>query len=167
MDKTRLFIGGALVVTAAALLLGAAGEADALGVQSKPTGTLQSSRYAAGRMPASARTYYASTLGVDELSAQLAESGQLVRFTYRIVDVGLAKPILEKIYNPTLLDERAHAVLSVPTMEKVGPLRQSGAPEAGKTYWVLFSNRGGVVKPGDKVSVIVGSIRIDGLVIEK
>ncbi|MDE2219744.1 MAG: hypothetical protein KGJ52_05115 [Gammaproteobacteria bacterium] len=123
------------------------------------------SRYAAGEMPASARSYYSATWGVDQLRAQLAESGQLVRFSYRIVDARLAKPLLDKVSNPSLLDERAGAVLSVPTMEKVGPLRQSGAAEAGKTYWVLFSNKGGVVTAGDRVSVVIGSFRVDGLIV--
>lgn len=127
----------------------------------------QHSRYAAGAMPASAKSYYAASWGVDELGAQLAESGQLVRFSYRIVNPTLARPLLEKVSSPSLLDERRHAVLTVPQMEKVGPLRQAGPATAGKTYWVLFSNRGGVVQPGDRVSVVIGSVRIDGLVIEK
>jgi hypothetical protein len=118
-------------------------------------------------MPASARNYYAAVLGVDELATQLAESGQLVRFSYRIVDTRLAGPLLDKLSSPSLLDERAHAVLSVPTMEKVGPLRQSGAAQAGKTYWVLFSNRGNVVRDGDRVTVVIGSLRIDGLIVQK
>ena len=125
------------------------------------------SRYSAGAMPASARNYYASIWGVDQLTAQLAESGQLVRFSYRIVDPTLAKALLDKVSNPSLLDERAHAVLSVPTMEKVGPLRQSGAVEGGKTYWVLFSNRGQVVRDGDRVSIVIGSFRVDGVVVQK
>ncbi len=125
------------------------------------------SRYSAGAMPASARNYYASTWGVDQLATQLAESGQLVRFSYRILDSSLAKPLLDKVSSPSLLAEHAHAVLSVPTMEKVGPLRQSGAAEAGKTYWVLFSNRGRVVHDGDRVSVVIGSFRVDGLVVQK
>jgi hypothetical protein len=125
------------------------------------------SRYAAGAMPESARRYYANTWGVDQLSAQLAESGQLVRFSYRIVDIALARPLLDKASSPSMLDERAHAVLAVPTMEKVGPLRQSGAPAAGKVYWVLFSNKGDVVRAGDRVSVVIGSFRVDGLVVNK
>jgi hypothetical protein len=133
----------------------------------KKTGPQQPSRYTAGGMPAGARNYYASTWGVDGLGTQLAESGQLVRFSYRIVNAALAKPLLDKVSNPSLLDERRHAVLSVPQMEKVGPLRQAGPAEAGKTYWVLFSNRGGVVQPGDRVSVVIGSVRIDGLIVEK
>lgn len=147
-------------------MLGASHAATPPGTQKK-AGPRQPSRYTAGAMPAGARNYYANTWGVDELGTQLAESGQLVRFSYRIVDATLARPLLDKVSNPSLLDERRHAVLAVPQMEKVGPLRQAGTAEAGKTYWVLFSNRGGVVQPGDRVSVVIGSVRIDGLVIEK
>jgi len=130
---------------------------------SQPT---HASRAVSGGMPASARTYYASLYGVDQLSAELAESGQLVRFSYRILDAKLAEPFLDKVSNPQMLDERAKAVLSVPSMEKVGPLRQGGAVDVGKVYWVLFSNRGGVVKHGDRVSVVIGTRRIDGLIVE-
>src|SRR5579885_2507124 len=145
-SQTQLLVAPLLAL--AAVVAGQPVGAAAPGGKLPPAVPAPASRHAAGAMPASARAYYSSTLGVDELSTQLAESGQLVRFSYRIVDMVLAKPVLDKISSPTLLDERAHAVLSVPTMEKVGPLRQSGVPEAGKTYWVLFSNRGGVVKPG-------------------
>jgi hypothetical protein len=117
-------------------------------------------------MPAGARNYYAAFYGVDQLSAELAESGQLVRFSYRIVDAKLAQPFLDKISAPQMLDERARAVLSVPSMEKVGPLRQGGSVDVGKVYWVLFSNRGGVVRHGDRVSVVIGTRRIDGLIVE-
>lgn len=164
----RRKIGRAIVaglVAGGTALFVAQASATAAKPQKAPAG--QPSRHAAGAMPASARNYYASTLGVDELAAQLAESGQLVRVSYRIVDARLAKPLLDKMSSPTLLDERRKTVLSVPTMEKVGALRQSGDAEPGKTYWVLFSNRGGVVQAGDRVSMVVGSSRIDGLIVEK
>jgi hypothetical protein len=35
-------------------------------------------------------------------------------------------------------------------MEKVGQLRQSSTPEAGKVYWMAFSNKDGRVKRGDR-----------------
>lgn len=121
---------------------------------------------ALGSMPESARTYYALAWGIDQVSAKLAESGQLVRVSYRVVDPGKAKPFHEKTSSPLLLDEKAHAVLQVPTMEKVGPLRQSGAPESGKSYWMVFSNKGNLVKAGHRISVVIGQVRVDGLVVQ-
>ncbi len=123
------------------------------------------SPYVAG-MPNSARSIYALTWGVDQLSAKLAQSGQLVRFNYRVVDAAKAKALNDKASSPYLLDEKAHAVLQVPEMEKVGKLRQSGAPENGKTYWMVFSNKGNLVKAGHRVSVVIGQVRIDGLVVQ-
>ena len=158
-------------VVAAVLALAAASDLQAASNTAKPAsqkakGPAHASRAAEAGMPSSARTYYASIYGVDEMSAELAESGQLVRFSYRVVDPALAKPFFDKVSNPNMLDERAHAVLSVPNMEKVGPLRQGGSVDSGKVYWVLFSNRGQVVKPGDRVSVVIGSRRVDGLIVQ-
>lgn len=124
----------------------------------------KASPYVAG-MPASARGYYAMAWGVDDMSVRLAESGQLVRFSYRVTDPAKAKVLQEKASAPYLLDEKVHAVLQVPTMEKVGPLRQSMAAEAGKTYWMAFSNKGNIVKAGHRVSVVIGQFRVDGLVV--
>jgi hypothetical protein len=124
------------------------------------------SRPPIGGMPNSARAFYALAWGVDQLSVQLAESGQLVRFSYRVVDAAKAKVLHDKASSPQLLDEKVHAVLQVPTMEKVGPLRQTTQPDAGKSYWMVFSNKGNLVKAGHKVSVVIGSFRVDGLIIK-
>jgi hypothetical protein len=117
-------------------------------------------------LPPSARQTYALLWGVDQMRVQLTESGQLARFSYRVIDSAKAAPLQEKAAGPQMLDERAHALLQVPTMEKVGPLRQSNPAENGKSYWMTFSNKGTVVKVGDHVSVVVGTFRVDGLVVE-
>jgi len=130
-----------------------------------PTGTKVPSHHAAG-MPGSARQFYATTWGVDELSAKLVESGQLVRFNYRVIDKVKAAPFNSRASSPEMLDEVAHVVLQVPTMEKVGPLRQSMPPEEGMVYWILFSNKGEFVKAGHQVSVLIGPVRIDGLIVQ-
>jgi hypothetical protein len=53
----------------------------------------------------------------------------------------------------------------VPSLEKVGQLRQSATPEAGKVYWMAFSNKGRLVKRGDRVNVVIGTFRAGGLVV--
>ena len=126
----------------------------------------QLSRHRTAGMPESARQYYARTWGVDQLSAKLAESGQLVRFNYRVIDATKAAPLNVRASSPQMIDEKARVSLVVPTMEKVGPLRQSMAPENGKIYWMVFSNKGNYVKPGDRVSVLIGPFRVDGLVVQ-
>ena len=113
-----------------------------------------------------AREYCRLVWGVDLLTAKLAESGQIVRFSYRIVDAGKAKTLNDKKFNPVLIDEAAHVKLIVPSLEKVGELRQSSTPEEGRIYWMAFSNRGGPVKRGDRVSISIGKFRADGLIVD-
>ncbi len=129
-----------------------------------------SSKRVAGRPPAglpgSARQMYELTWGVDQMATQLTESGQLVRFSYRVTDAAKAAALNEKASSPQLLDEKVHAVLQVPSMEKVGPLRQSSPAETGKAYWMVFSNKGNIVRAGHRVSVVIGKFRVDGLIVE-
>lgn len=90
----------------------------------------------------------------------------MIRFTYRVVDANKAKLLVDKRLEPSMIDEKAHVKLVVPIVDKVGKLRQTSAPEAGKTYWVLFSNKGGYVKRGDRVNVVIGTFHANGLVVD-
>ncbi|HEY1272290.1 MAG TPA: hypothetical protein VGF08_09915 [Terriglobales bacterium] len=113
-----------------------------------------------------ARNFYQLRWGVDSFEVRSVESGQLIRFSYRVIDPAKAGELNDKKATPYLLDERARVKLVVPTMEKVGQLRQSAAPEAGKNYWMVFSNKGSYVKRGNRVSVVIGKFRVDGLVVQ-
>lgn len=154
----------ALVATILGAMLAVAGLAEAATTSTAPS--KKTSRYLAKPMPESARNYYAVYWGIDQLSAKLMESGALIRFNYRIVDATKAQALQDKAASPSMIDEKARVSLVVPTLEKVGPLRQAMAVENGKTYWMAFSNKGGMVKAGHRVSVVIGPVRIDGLVVE-
>jgi hypothetical protein len=124
------------------------------------------SRYRAVGLSQHAIEHYQTIWGVDSFVVRSVESGQMIRFSYRVIDGEKATAVNDKKATPYLIDEAAHVKLVVPMMEKVGQLRQSAAPESGKSYWMVFSNKGGFVKQGDRVSVEIGKFRVDGLVIE-
>jgi hypothetical protein len=124
------------------------------------------SRFRATAFSNHARDYYQVRWGVDSLGVKMVESGQMIRFSYRIIDPEKAKEVNDKKQTPALVDERARVSLVVPQMEKVGQLRQSSTPEAGKSYWMVFSNKGNFVKRGDRVSVIIGKFRVDNLLVQ-
>ena len=124
------------------------------------------SRYHPDRFAGRAGTYYRLIWGVEGLGVKWAESGEVIRFSYRVLDPEKAKTLNEKRNEPSLIDPQAGVQLVVPSMEQIGPLRQSGAPEAGKAYWMTFSNKGRLVKRGDHVSVVIGNFRADGLVVD-
>lgn len=118
------------------------------------------------RLGKHATVYYQTIWGVDSLTVKWAESGELIRFSYRVVDPEKAKGLNDKKAEPALIDPQARVKLVVPQMEKIGALRQSSTPEAGKSYWMAFSNSGRPVKRGDRVDVVIGQFRAEGLIVE-
>ena len=132
----------------------------------KPSGPVLPQRYRQNRVAARARQYYSLMWGVESLSVKFAESGEIIRFSYRVLDPEKAKPLNDKKSEPSLIDPRAGVKLVVPSLEKIGKLRQSSAPEAGKMYWMAFSNKGGFVKPGHRVDIVIGQFRAEGLIVQ-
>jgi len=124
------------------------------------------SRYKPNRFAGRAGKYYELVWGVDSLSVKWTESGEVIRFTYRVLDADKAKALNDKKSEPFLIDPKAGVKLVVPSLEKVGQLRQSSTPEAGKAYWMAFSNKGRLVKRGDHVKVVIGKFQADGLVVD-
>jgi hypothetical protein len=123
-------------------------------------------RYRTAQIPKSAQQYYETLWGVDSLSVKSVESGEIIRFSYRILDPAKAKILNNKKSEPSLIDPQAGVSLVIPSMEKVGKLRQSSTPEAGKVYWMAFSNKGRKVKPGHRVSIVIGTFRADSLAVQ-
>ena len=90
----------------------------------------------------------------------------MLRFSWRVPDAEKARTLNDKKFEPSLIDPQAGVKLVVPSLEKVGQLRQSSTPEAGKVYWMAFSNNGLRVKRGHRVDVVIGKFRADGLLVE-
>ena len=117
--------------------------------------------------PKRAEAYYGIIWGVESLSAKSVESGEIVRFSWRVLDADKAKPLNDKKVDPLLIDPERGVSLVVPSLEQVGMLRQAPTKiEEGKSYWMAFSNSGRLVKPGDRVIIQIGKFRADGLIVE-
>lgn len=126
----------------------------------------KASPYRPVSVPNRAKNYYLAAWGIDNLLVRHTASGNLIRFSYRVVNPARAKPLGSKLATPYLVGQRSHAMLHVPVMDKVGELRQTGAQGAGQDYWMVFSNKGNLVKVGDRVDVIIGSFHAIGLTVE-
>jgi hypothetical protein len=152
-----LLAGGALVPLAIAQSSTAA---------AKPAVAVSATRYQPNRFAGRAHIYYETIWGVDSLAVKSVESGEIIRFTFRVLDPAKAKSLNDKKIEPFLVDPKAGVKLVIPSLEKVGQLRQSATPEAGKAYWMAFSNKGRMVKRGDHVDVVIGNFHADGLVVD-
>jgi hypothetical protein len=123
-------------------------------------------RYQPDRFAGRAGKYYQLIWGVESLSVKAVESGKLIRFSYRVVDPSKATVFNDKKLDAFLDSPAAHARLVIPTLEKVGQLRQYNNPVEGTSYWMAFSNPRMTVKRGDRVNVVIGQFHAVGLVVE-
>jgi hypothetical protein len=104
--------------------------------------------------------------GVEVIGVKQTAAGYMLEFRYRVIDPLKAKPLFERKTKPALVHETSGSRFVVPTPPKTGALRNSNPPLAGHTYWMFFANPGGYVKPGERVSVVIGDFRADGLVVQ-
>lgn len=123
-------------------------------------------QYLSSRTSRNANIYYESAWGIDSLKVKYTEAGEMVRFTYRVLDPAKAAPLNDKKAEPVLYDAEAGVKLVVPQMEKIGKLRQSSSAKAGMSYWMAFSNVGRHVRPGHRVDVQIGNFHANNLLVE-
>lgn len=101
--------------------------------------------------------------GVEVVALRLTGAGYMLDFRYKVLDVEKAAELFERAHKPALIHKGTGAKLEVPRPAKTGPLRPTNPPEAGRTYFILFSNPG-VVKAGDEVTVSIGGFEADVVV---
>jgi hypothetical protein len=158
------FLAGGLLVPAVMAQSPAQTPAAAKPAAAKPVPAVRTNL--AKHVPMHAHMYYEGVWGVDSLTVKYTESGEIIRFSYRVIDPEKAATLNDKKAEPSLIDPQAGVKLVVPQMEKIGKLRQSSTPIADKSYWIAFSNSGRRVRPGDRVDVEIGNFRAPGLVVE-
>ena|SRR6202140_5212075 len=137
------------------------------GAAGKPAAASTSYRNQPDRRAKREAAYYEAVWGIEAPSVKAVESGVILRFNYRVLDPEKAKPLNDKKLNPILVSPEKGVQLVVPSMEKVGQLRQAPHElEAGKSYWMAFSNSGRLLKPGDRVDIVIGNFHARGLLVE-
>jgi hypothetical protein len=104
--------------------------------------------------------------GVEVTAIRLTASDHMIDYRYRVLDAARATDLFKRQIKPQLIHQKTGKVLGVPSTAKLGPLRNSNTPQAGKIYWMFFGNAGNLVKPGDKVTVVIGDFRVENLVVE-
>jgi hypothetical protein len=110
--------------------------------------------------------YFKRNWGVEIIGVKPVSSGYMLAFRYRVVDPEKASILNERKIKAHLIDEATGTVLAVPALENIGELRQGTAPEADRSYFMVFGNPGQLVKSGSRVSIVAGDFRLNGLVVD-
>jgi hypothetical protein len=110
-------------------------------------------------------TFYRRNWGVDLVEVRPVSSGTMLAFRYKVLDPVKAQPLNDRRNKAYLRDDASGAVFAVPAMENIGELRTGAAPEVNRIYYMIFGNPAGMVKPGNRVSIIAGNFHADGMVV--
>ncbi|MFA7316465.1 MAG: hypothetical protein WC029_02750 [Sulfuricella sp.] len=108
------------------------------------------------------------SLGIRINGVHLSAAGSMLDFRYRVVDAAKAAPLFERKIRPYLLDESSGAAFGVPESPKLGQMRTTRRDSAAaeeRDYHILFANPGHVLRPGQKVSLVIGDTKLENLLI--
>ena len=106
--------------------------------------------------------------GVQVLYVSYAADGFWLNFRFRVVDPEKSKVLFDSRIKPYLESEVTGVKMAVPSAAKVGALRttQRGPNiQPNKIYNIMFANPAFHVKPGEKVSVVVGDFKAEHLTV--
>jgi hypothetical protein len=104
--------------------------------------------------------------GIQVLSLRPTALGQMLDLRFKVLDPEKAKPILDKNKKSYLLDQKSGKTLPVP-VTKSGSMRQTTLkPEAGRVYFTLFANPGGIVKEDSRVTLVVGDFKKSDIIVK-
>jgi len=105
--------------------------------------------------------------GIKILSLRLTAGGHLLDLRYKVIDPVKAGEILKKKSKAYITDQKTGKTVTVP-VTKAGPMRQTTLkPQANRIYFALFTNSGGLIKEGGKVTVTMGEFTMKNVVVEE
>lgn len=110
-----------------------------------------------------------SKLGIRAEGLRLSAAGYVLDFRYRVIDPVKAAPLLDKRIRPYLLDDASGAQLAVPDTAKLGQLRTTGRNKVvhgDRDYFILFANPGRFVQAGNKMTLVMGDMRLEDITVE-
>ena len=110
-----------------------------------------------------------TTYGIRVEGLRLSAAGSMLDFRYRVLDASKAAPLLNGKIQPYLLDGSRGAKLGVPDTPVLGRIRQTSRNnniKENRTYFVMFGNPGKAVQSGDKVTLLLGEVKITDLTVQ-
>jgi hypothetical protein len=105
--------------------------------------------------------------GIEIVKLKITAAGHILDLRYRVIDPVKSFPVFDTKIKPVLLDELSGRDLSIYTAPRIGGMRQKARrPEAGRVYFILFSNPGDLVKEGNKVTLKIEDVKVEHIPVE-
>lgn len=101
--------------------------------------------------------------GVQFTQVAVTASGGMIDIRYRVVDPDKVLNMMgDKTNSPRLVVQGSGAQVAVNTMD----MSHKRAYEAGRVYWMLYYNTGNAIQPGSVVTLYVGDLKIENILVQ-
>jgi hypothetical protein len=110
-----------------------------------------------------------ATYGIRVEGLRLSAAGSMLDFRYRVVDAEKAAAMLDGRVQPYLFDAAHGAKLGVPDTPVLGRIRQTARNNkilTNRTYFIMFGNPAKLLQSGDKVTLLLGSVKVSDLTVQ-
>ena len=101
---------------------------------------------------------------LDVVQCRLVSKGEFVGVRFRVIGVGTFDPGAMEAY---LIDESTGEKFSVVRLQRIGRLAEFTVPGEKDVHNILFRNREGKLKVGKRVTLVVGSARVEHLQLQE
>ena len=106
--------------------------------------------------------YFELRYGIGQLRVHAMSAGASLEFRCLVLDSAKATALNDHRAAPIMIDRKTGKKLSVPAADN----KPQTAPETGQEYSVAFGNHDKIIKPGNLVDVVVGTVHMSGLIVE-
>ena len=114
-----------------------------------------------------ARGRFAKLWREDAVAVRLTAAGRMLDFRYRVTDPAKASVLLNRKTKAHAIHLPTGETLGVPRMARVGRMKSSAVEgKKDKVYFMFFDARRQQVKSGDRVTVVIGEHRFEGLAVQ-
>ena len=106
--------------------------------------------------------------GVEVIGMSMTSAGYMLDFRFRVLDADKALSLFDHRIKPYVVTDKSDIKLPTPMAPKVGAFRPTNRGKnikADKTYYMVFANPDNYVKPGEKVSVVIGDFRAENMTV--
>jgi hypothetical protein len=123
--------------------------------------SLQSGRHESEIAQASQSAFEEAT-GVQLVRIAVTAGGGMLDLRYRVLDPDKAIVVHDKQKPPTIIDESSGKSTSRPWM----PHHSNKDLKSARTYYELIVNPGGIIRRGDRVTLVVGETRLAHVIVQ-
>ena len=105
--------------------------------------------------------------GVAEFNVRLTAVNSMLDIRYRVVDKKKAEPLFVRKDLPYIRHEKSGNTFGIPASPKIGFMRQ--APKFikdGRVYFFLVANPGRYIKKGDLITIIMGDMNAEHIIVQ-